>query len=326
MRTLMRVLLLTAVVALVFPFLAASLLVDQKGVPLRAQVVSKDEWITVHYSSWTRHLEVTLKYWPPDEYGGLAFLKANLGEDQFDRLRKGDIVELHYLLKANLPNWPGMATLRQMHLLPTARLATQTTWGAPKEALYQMGGTVLAVAIVAMALLLWRSMRLPFFSWALCLSLLGAIAWTAVASFPRPMPAPSKHVNTATATVKSVEYWKELFRTQHSRGNIRWMASQPIAVVGLEFTPQGRSEPVVAVDLIDTGSVSGMTQHSLVSVEYESDSPRIARIRGAQREFARKNLSGLIQQGAAIVLVTALLWGGALLVGRLFRKLVASRA
>src|SRR5881227_4343960 len=97
MRFLTSVLLLGAVAALTIPFLAASLLLDRKGVPVRAQVVAKDEWITVQYSSWTRHSEAELKYKPPDDYGP-ATLFARLNEEQYDGMQQGATVELHYLL------------------------------------------------------------------------------------------------------------------------------------------------------------------------------------------------------------------------------------
>ena len=320
MRFLMRVLLLVTAVVLVFPFLIASLLVDRKGLLVPGQVVDKDEWITVGYSSWTRHAQVQVKYQPPDG-AGVAFLNVKPDEKQFDQLRKGGLVELRYLLAKDLPNWPGMKTMRQMHLLPMARLATQHTVSGLDAVVEQERGTVIAVAIAAILLLSWRIMRLPFFSWLVAVCLLTAIVWSVVASFPQPTPMPTNDVKTATGTVKSVEYWKQLFRSSQNHSTIRWMADQPIAVVGVEFVPEGRQEPVVAVDLIEEGSVSGLAERARVSVDYEGRTPRVAHVQGARRQFARKNLSGLLEQGAEMALVVLVLWSGAHLFRRLIRDL-----
>ncbi len=320
MRILIRVLFLGAAVALVFPFIAASFLVDRKGVLVQGQVFHKDEWISVGYSSWTRHADLKVEYDPPDGYGA-GFMDANPDEEQFDRLRKGDTVEIRYLLAKDLPNWPGMKTMRQMHLLPVTRLATEHTWSGPGEIVKQAPGVLIAIAMGAILLVVWRMARLPFFPVVVGLCVVTAIVCGLVAEFPKPTPTPVRDVKTATGTVKSVEYWKELFRSAQSRSSIGWTADQPIAVVGVEFVPEGRSEPVVAVDLIDEGSVSGLAEHARVSVEYESRTPRLAQLLGARRQFAQKNFRGLLEQGAGMVLVTAVLLGGAHLFGRWYRSL-----
>ena len=82
---------------------------------------------------------------------------------------------------------------------------------------------------------------------------------------------------------------------------------------------------MVAVDLIDQGSVNGLAEHAQVSVDYESATPRVAHVRGARREFARKNLKGVLVQGSEMVLVTALLLGGAVLFGRSVKNLLRAK-
>ena len=68
------------------------------------------------------------------------------------------------------------------------------------------------------------------------------------------------------------------------------IADQPIDVVGVEFIPEGRTEPVVAVDLIDRGSVPGLKEGSTAPIRYESESPRTAYLDGATRTFPSRNI------------------------------------
>src|SRR5204863_5732725 len=83
----------------------------------------------------------------------------------------------------------------------------------------------------------------------------------------RPTPAPSLDVRRAAGHVKSIGRIDKLFSGSRSRGVL---ADQPVDVVGVEFVPEGSTEPVVAVDLIDRGSVQGLTEHSAVTLRYEA--------------------------------------------------------
>ena len=113
--------------------------------------------------------------------------------------------------------------------------------------------------------------------------------------------------------MKSVERVEWLFRGNHERG---LQAEQPIQIAGVQFLPEGRSEPVVAVDLIDSGSLAGLHEQQSVLVDYEAGAPRTAYIRGATRTFARKNLRGMGTQIMALLAVG----GGLLLVGSMVSR------
>jgi hypothetical protein len=88
---------------------------------------------------------------------------------------------------------------------------------------------------------------------------------------------------------------------------------------------EGRLEPVLAVDLIDEGSLA-LKQDATVSVEYELTVPRTAYLLGATRNFPRRNLTGLV--------LVCSFYGGLLLgaafgahyLGRAWRRLLKSRA
>ncbi len=320
MRWIIRLLLLVAALLLVSPFLISSLLVDQRGILIPGHVVSKDEYITVDYSSWTRHLEAGVQYEPPDD-DSATFLKARVGEEHFDALRKGDVVQLRYLPRKDLPNWPGFKTMREMRVLPSVRLASERTGTGLAADINQHGHALAAVLAIAVVLLRWRWLRLTLLLWAVVACVLVGLAFSYVETFPRPTRAPHEGLRTAAGTVKSIEHWKELFRSAQDRSAIRWIADQPIAVAGIEFVPEGRTAPVVAVDLIDDGSLPGLVEHSAVNVDYESASPRVAYIQGATRRFAERNLKGLAWQLIDMLIVTVVLLSIVKFFGWTYRKL-----
>ncbi len=55
--------------------------------------------------------------------------------------------------------------------------------------------------------------------------------------------------------------------------------------VDLSFVPEGRTEPVIAVDEIDLSSVPGLAANTTATVIYPISNPRIALISGATRHF-----------------------------------------
>jgi len=113
--------------------------------------------------------------------------------------------------------------------------------------------------------------------------------------FPQPTPSPTVEVRQASGKVKSLDRIDKLFAGSRSRGMI---ASQPVDVVGIEFVPEGRTETVLAVDLIDSGSIAGLKEKAPVNVDYERGSPRTAYVRSATRDFLPRNLRGIAVDGA----------------------------
>jgi len=292
-------------VLLVAPFAISSLWIDERGIAIPGHVFSKDEWVVVRDSSWTRSLEVTVEYDPPHE-ATVAFLKAKVSPDRFDQLKKGDLVSLRYLRREDVPHVPGANVLREMHMLPTARLADQRSWSG-LQAAFDAGTTFTAELVAAglVFLLFWRVVRLPFFGWAVAACILAVMAAVLIHSFPVLVPSPQKDIRRGSGTVKSVDLVEHLFYDQET-----FEAAQPIQIVGVQFVPEGRAGPVLAVDLIDANSIAGLREHSAVEVEYDGSNPRTARIRGASRDFVRINLRGIaVELGILLALVTALVLG-----------------
>jgi hypothetical protein len=306
------------VLLLAAPFVISSLFIDQRGVLISGHVHSKDERVVVDNSSWTRSLDLSIEYDPPQE-SSVAFLTATVDPHRFDELKIGDLVHMRYLRREDMPHVPGASALRQLHLLPTARLADQHAWSGLQLAFTTPSTLLIKVAIaVVLILMLWRLARIPLFGWAIAICVLAAISVMVVHEFPTPVPPPQNQVRSTSGTVKSLDRVEWLFRDTHQKG---FHADQPIEIVGVQFVPEGRTEPVLAVDLIDAGSIPGLREHAPVGIDYESGAPRTARLRGAGRQFVRRNLRGIAVELVASLAVVLILALGASLLGRGYRRL-----
>lgn len=322
MRLLIRLVLLLAVLLTASPFVISSLLIDGRGILIPGRIFHKDEYIVVHNSDWTRRMDVSVEYHPPDGFGSVACLKARVAPGQFDQWKKGDLVQVRYLRREDVPDWPGAKALRGMGLLPVAHLADQRAWSGLQDVFALHRFVITASLLAILVLILWRWMRVPYFPWAVGACVLSALAVSFIAGFPTPMPPPQHAVQTASGIVKRLDRWEWIFRDNHSRG---FQADQPIQIVGVQFVPDGKVEPVVAVDLIDDGSLPGLKEQASVTVDYEAASPRVAYLRGATRDFARRNLRGMIVESLAALVTVVALIAFAKLLGAGYRKLVRSR-
>jgi hypothetical protein len=229
MRSATRFLLLLAVLVLFSPFIISSLMVDQRGVIIPGHVFSKDENVRVRYASWTHRLDLVIEYYPPDG-SGVAFLNTQLAPEKFDSLKKGSLVQLRYLLQKDLPDFPGASTMRQIHILPTVRLADQHTWSGLQQFFNSHRLILTALLNAGVVLLMWRLFRVPFFAWALATCILASLAISLWIEFPRPMPGPKNNVRSTVGVIKSLDGCEWLFRGHRSRG-VR--ADQPIQVAGV---------------------------------------------------------------------------------------------
>ncbi|MCU1325052.1 MAG: hypothetical protein JWN34_422 [Bryobacterales bacterium] len=304
------------------PFLLSSLATDERGVTIPGHVFAKSETISTHYSSWTRTAEVTFRYEPPDGAGD-QFYKATPGLGVYDALRVGDVVKLHYLRRVDVPAVPGATVLHQLHALPMVRLADQRTFSNVQRSLSGTTGSMIGLAAgIIVGLVILKKSGSPAFKWALGAAVAAGLLLAFFYDFPRPTPEPMASVRRSQARVKSIDHINKVFAGTHARG---MFAEQPADVVALEFVPAGRAEPVVAVDLIDSGSVAGLKETAPVVVTYEAGNPRIAHIDSGARTFVSKNLAGMVVQGLLSLGVLIACVAGANWMGSAFNRLVASR-
>jgi hypothetical protein len=122
--------------------------------------------------------------------------------------------------------------------------------------------------------------------------------------------------------VKSIDRMDRLFSGAHTKG---WDADQPVAVVGVEFVPAGRTEAVLAVDLIDAGSIPGLQEKSAVGIDYEAGHPRTAYLQKASRRFVSRNVAGIVRQGLACLVVLIVFYAVVYFLPRAFHRLTAPR-
>jgi hypothetical protein len=322
-RILMLVLLAAAGTVLVSPFVAASRALDEHGVTLRGRVYHKSETVRVIHSGWEIGREITIEYVLP-ETEGVSFFGVLPNAEQYDAMHTGQPVEVRYLLRRDLPKLPLSDILWQLHALPTVRLAAvdgNSRWHSFwTPAAVRFGRFA---ALLAVLLILWRITRSSVLGSAAVIAFVAALGVLFYQDFPRPTPAPARAVKRTTASVKSIGHIDKLFSGRRTRGVV---ADQPIDVVGIEFIPDGRKEPVVAVDLIDRGSVPGLKEGSTAAIQYESDSPRTAYVQGATRMFPSRNLRGAIVQGGlslGLLLGVFAVWQ---LIAGMFKRLLARRA
>jgi hypothetical protein len=210
-----------------------------------------------------------------------------------------------------------------MHALPVVRLADQRAFSGLE--MFFTGKMILgcaALAAIAIVLFVWRRVHLPGFGWAVAVCVLAGIAALLSYDFPRPTPPPAVEVRHASGKVKSIDRIDKLFAGSRSRGMI---AAQPVEVVGIEFMPDGRTESVLAVDLIDAGSIAGLSVNAPVGVEYEGASPRTAYLRSATRGFLSRNLRGIVVDSALYLGVLIGCVMAAHFIGRAWTRLLARR-
>ena len=278
--------------------------------------------MSTRYGSWRRTAEITVEYWPPDS-PSVRFFNTRLEPADYDSFQKGQRVTVHYLKQSDIPRIPFAETLGQMKLLPVARLSGRSFLSGLKDSFDARARLLLLwIGAVVALLTVWRLSRLPRFAWAVGICVLVTVGGLMVRDFPTPTPAPHGSVLQASARVQSITTINRLFRGSRSHG---FDAAQPIQVVALEFIPAGLSEPVVAIDAIDAGSIPGMKRDAKLMLDYEAGSPRIAHLRGATRDFAPRNLRGMGFEIAALIAVLALLLVGANWVGSAWTRLLARR-
>jgi hypothetical protein len=322
LRGLILLILAIGLAVLAAPFVISSLYVDERGITIPGRVTSKSETVTVHYSDWKRVSDVTIEYSSP-ETAGVSFFTVPLDFERYDALHKGDTVSLHYLRPQDTPTVPMANVLRELHALPTVRLADQRTFSR-LEAFFTRKVILICEGIASIVVLLfvWRKLRLPLFGWAagICIALgVGALL---IYDFPTPTRRPTTDVRKGSGRVKSIDRIDRLFEGNRSQGAD---ADQPIDVVGIEFVPAGATQPVVAVDLVDQGSIPELGENATVAIAYEAHSPRTAWIENATRNFVARNIAGIAVQGIVLLIVLIVFLAGAQFLGRAFNQLIQRR-
>jgi hypothetical protein len=273
---------LLSFVAVLGLLLGGSIWLDRRGETARAVVTGKHEEVTVHHvpqGGWDRWYRVGVEFATRDGSHGMATL--TLPRERFDALRPGDSVTVHY---------PAFFPF-------IARAADRTT----AQAIWDAGRRVGADPFVAPLLLwllagaagLWLASRIA----TVVVPVVG-VAWVVAALaflFPAGNPPPGgpaagmARVQGVTLITKApARHTARRRRIGSAFGDVRRLAV-PYQVVQLLVPVPGRSDSLVAVDAVDSGSVAGLAFGATVPIRLDPHDPRGARLAGGRRTFLARN-------------------------------------
>jgi hypothetical protein len=115
--------------------------------------------------------------------------------------------------------------------------------------------------------------------------------------FPRSPRGPWRE---STAVISEVTHIAE-YSTRRSSSQLPW----PFDIVQLSFTPDGRDQPVIAVDVVESASAPGLVKGGTVRIVWPEDDPRSATIKGARPGSPWANwfygLAEILAIGAAVI-------------------------
>jgi hypothetical protein len=281
--------------------LAASLYLDVGGSLVTGNITSKDERVEVRRAGdWRHTIRVAVSFQTSTNER-----EVNLDVDPalFDALSVGQQVEVRYLEFGRL--------------FVFARLARQSTLTVIPWTLIRN-----AALIILPVILIWRlnqarsALRRPSILWwgALIMWIAG-LGW--FVALPRLNPAPRLQ---AVAHAQTITHYTQVEISSRRSSDV-FDVPQPFDLVQLSFVPAGLHDPVLAVDAIDSGSVSRLEQGGNIAITYPENDPRAAAIDGAGYTHYWKNPLGYAGYNTIAILgFLALLTVGVFV----FRKAVAA--
>lgn len=271
--------------------------VEVAGTNVPGVITARRETISVRAGVWNRRLLVEARITSPqatddEEATGQGGAQIAVEPALYDRLRVGDAAGLRYVPV------PILSPLRNTGF---ARLAEQPPLGALLATVLLLWPIVISVAVWLALLALWSRWRNGWLAALLGLYMVGGGLYVGSGW---PPPAPGGPRDTAVATVRNALRVDRVWGGQNSTPED---AVQPYDIVELEFVPSGAAGPVVAVDLVDAGSVPGLAKGARLPVHYSVENHRWAQLDAAARTYYWKNMRtfGII----AVIIVVALLVG-----------------
>ena len=244
-----------------------SIWLDRRGEVTTARVASKHEEITVQQvpvGGWIRWYRVGVEFDTRDAGRGMA--TVTLPQPRYDGLHPGDTIQIRYL-----PFFPLLARAADRSTgqaaLDVAGHFANDPWLLP-FLFWLLGGFVA----------LWIASRVA--TVAIVVAGLAGMAWRSPWSSQPPgssRPLPRRHRAVTAVTLVT----KAPARTTPRRSRVGLGTSEsvrrlamPYEVVQLQFAPPGLPDSVVAVDVVDSASVAGLTAGAIVPIAYDPRSPR----------------------------------------------------
>lgn len=257
-----------------------AIFVEVSGVNTPGVVVARREQISVQAATWNRQLLIEVRNSSLQtigdeetaaERGALIAVEPEL----YDKLRVGDAVELRYLALPILNGLPNNGF---------ARLTQQPPLGGLLASARSLAPYVIGIALWLALLLLWSKWRSGWLAALIFMFMVGAGLYLG-SGWPPPEPGGLRAATTATvrATHRVDQVWG-------GRQTQAEDAVQPYDIVELEFEPSGVAGPVVAVDLVDAGSVPGLAEGVRLPIHYSVENHRWAQLDMASRTYYWKNM------------------------------------
>jgi hypothetical protein len=278
---------------LLSPIVGPPLWVELGGRTAAGTIEAKREAIVELSGTWMRRLFVAVRYVPSDTEEP-AVSEVAVDAATYDRLRVGQPARVRYV-----PN----ATLRQIGNLPVARLDSQLPLGSFVAWLGDFAIVLLAGVAAWLALLwVWSKWRRGWLALLLFLLMFGGMLYIGSGW---PPPQPDGALVAGSAAVRAAHQVTRVWESRRSPGE---EATQPYTIVELSFVPQGAGDAVVAVDMVDAGSVPALEKGVDVPIHYSARDPRWAQIDGAARTYYWKNLRGFGLIGLVLLGLVLLGW------------------
>jgi hypothetical protein len=253
------------------PYLFSYLILDYYGQHVTAVVRKLSETVSIREDVASRRLRViTLPV------GEEAEISIPASTATFDRLRVGQIIVVRR------PSNPALLAIMR----PPAEIAGQgwegraRYWREEAWPLFTMLWSGWVGILLAGAFSRIMKSGCAFF-------LLYSAAWLGYWLSPLSDDLPAGELKGARAKVFKVELVTKLGDTEDSSG---FPLLRNYLMVGFEFTPEGWTHSVKAVDRIDSRSMPEIHGEEGVEIHYQSDAPRRARLAGGRRTYWWKNL------------------------------------
>ena len=274
-----------------FVFYRWDSIIDSLGTAVPGAITEKRESIRTDYADWFRRFQIVAAFKAPG-YPYERHTVCDVDQQIFDSLHVGSPVTVHYV-----------PALLNIPLVTSTHISPCPPWGVfginpdlYRRSLYLYGSLAIILGI-AFVLHIRRA------AWLL-------LPWSALFVFygicPHTEPMPLQP-RPATAVVKEVETAKTLVDAGTTDAQPITLA-HPYQLVEMQYTPQGRLDPVMAVDAIDPNSVPGLKAGQVLTINYDAGNPRIASIPGATRMFHEQAIQQLGLEYLTLVGVFLGLW------------------
>jgi hypothetical protein len=262
------------------------------------EVLSKREQLVYHLDgSWNRQIEARVQYTLPDTTVPITDT-LSLEPARFDDMHQGDFVRLRCSEAPGLFRFTRLedqSTRAQLWAIATAR-----------PFFFFLG---LGLLLVLAARLISRA-KFPLLFFLTAFVTIGAW-WTTGVAIPlwQQIALQTTSLNTVTALVR------EIHRPYLGDDLRAWFSAKllaPYDLILVDLTPFGRSERIMAIDVVDRASVNVLPGTS-ITVRYLPADPRIALVPDSGHRFLWKN-------GAIFTLLALLLLAAAAVVAFLLRQ------